>query len=86
MVSASNPSLRLIQWLKGVGLLTPQQCVLQLAARPGAFDLNRNRQLGRGFDTGWYHAGLSDQAREMRPFYRFQIILLWLKSPSPLSL
>jgi len=30
-----------VQWLKGEGLLTPQQCVFTLTARPGAFDLNR---------------------------------------------
>jgi hypothetical protein len=35
---------------------------------------------------GCCHAGLSDKVREMLPFYRFRIILLWLKSPSPLSL
>jgi hypothetical protein len=28
---------------KGEGLLTPQQCVWQLTARPGAFDLNRKQ-------------------------------------------
>ena len=42
-----------------------------------------DRQLCRGFDTDCCHAGLSDKVREMLPFYRFRIILLWLKSPSP---
>jgi len=30
-------------WLKGEGLLTPQQFVFTLTARPGAFDVNRKQ-------------------------------------------
>jgi hypothetical protein len=45
-----------------------------------------DRQLCRGFDKGCFHAGLSDEVRETLPFYRFSMILLWLKSPFPLSL
>ena len=37
--SASNTSLLMIQWLMGRGLLTPQQCVFRLTARPGALRL-----------------------------------------------
>jgi hypothetical protein len=92
-----------VLWLKGEGLLTPQQCFFRLTARPGAFDVNRKQALADPATTGQaladpattgqaalqrlrygcYHAGLSDKVKEMLPFYRFRMILLWLKSPSP---
>ena len=74
-----------VQWLTGEGLLTPQQCVFRLTARPGAFDLNRKQAALQRLRYGCCHAGLSDKVREMLPFQWFRIILLWLKSPSPLS-
>jgi hypothetical protein len=70
---------------KGKGLLAPQQSVVRRTARPGAFDVNRKQAALQGLRYGCCHAGLSDKVREMLPFYRFRIIVLWLKSPSPLS-
>ena len=76
--------------------MTPQQFVFTLTARLGAFDLNGKQALADPAITGQAalqrlrygccHAGLSDKVRAMLPFYMYRIILLWLKSPSPLSL
>ncbi len=61
----------------------PQQCVFTLTARPGAFDVNRKQAALQRLRYGCCHTGLLDKVREMLPFYRFRIIVLWLKSPSP---
>jgi hypothetical protein len=70
---------------KGEGLSTPQQFVFELTARPGAFDLNGKQAALQRLRYGCCRAGLSDKVRKSLPFYRFRIILLWLKSPSPLE-
>jgi len=51
-------------WLKGEGLLTPQQCVFTLTARPGAFDVNRKQAALQSLRYGWCHAGLSDKVSQ----------------------
>jgi hypothetical protein len=61
-------------WLKGEGLLTPQQCVFTLTARPGAFDVNRKQAQADPATTGQAalqslrygccHAGLSDKVSQ----------------------
>jgi len=50
---------------------------------PVPYDLNRRQAALQRLRYGCYHAGLSDKVREMLLFYRFRMILLWLKSPSP---
>ena len=49
------------------------------------YALNRRQAALQRLRYGWCHAGLSDNVREMLPFYRFLIIVLWLKSPLPMS-
>ena len=55
------------------GLLTPQQCIFTLTARPGAFDVNR-----RAAALQWLRYGLfamrvcQTKLRKSLPFYRFR--------------
>ena len=71
--------------LKGDGLLTPQQCVWQLTARPGAFDLNGGQAALQRLRYGCCHAGLSDRVRKALPFYMVRNNFVVAKKPLPLS-
>ena len=53
-----------VQWLKGEGLLTPQQCIFRLTARPGAFDLNRRQAALQRLRYGCCRTGLSDKVSQ----------------------
>ena len=74
-----------VQWLTGEGLLTPQQCVFRLTARPGAFDLNRKQAALQRLRYGCCHAGLSDKIRKSLPFYRLRNNFVVAKKPLPLE-
>ena len=68
------------------GLFSHNNSLGGLSHDPVPYDLNRRQAALQRLRYGWFHAGLSDKVREMLPFYRFRINLLWLKSPSPVSL
>jgi hypothetical protein len=70
---------------QGKGLLTPQQFVFKLTARPGTFDLNRRQAALQRLRYGWCHAGLSDKVRKALPFYKVRNNFVVAKKPLPLS-
>jgi hypothetical protein len=63
-------NIHLICGSKREGLLTPQQSVFRLTARPGAFDVSRKQAALQRLGYGWCRTGLPDnvsQAVEKSP-------------------